>query len=286
MSSRGSALPSSRRPANTGRCFRTTADGRIALVSDWTEIAGRLQPLDRIVIQTRNTSVRLIAVVSGAELARDLADAGPAAPAEHLRIHAPAAMAAWARLAPCACCGSPGRIEGSNSAGLDCLHLCPTAECPVTRWSAMLETLAAPSPSRSAASFSAIPVEFPRIRPQAHRVAGGSMAFARLCQLLSEHGIAMRVTLTTAESTHQRVFVPALENAEADVLTAREDSTVLQVAPPAVRGYAVEGDLAAPTLQVIGPGDALLFACGAAPGEASAWGDALRHVFPALSAMI
>jgi hypothetical protein len=265
-----------------GRCFRTTADGRIAIADDGPRLFDRLRAFDRMALQARHTSARLIAVGPPPALVWDASGEDAADADGALRLHLPASVRPWARIAPCACCGSPGRIELRNRHDLDFLQVCALPGCPLDCWSDAVADLVQPS---AAVPRSAPESVFPRLDGTALRLHATPRALPRLLTGLAEQGVAIRVALRTAEVTHARVFVPEIEDDEGDggLLTVREATTVLQLALPAVRGFAIDGRDESRPLHVVGTHDAVLLTLSAAPCEAPAWREALFRTFPFLA---
>lgn len=127
-----------------GRCFRTDAEGNIALARDWHGLLTRARRFDRLIFQTRNSCVRLITLAALPPLTwsttRDCArdDQGD------LTLNLAHWAHARARLSHCSCCGSPGKIQIFDTAGTECLQLCAHPDIEPVDWADFLSPWIAP----------------------------------------------------------------------------------------------------------------------------------------------
>ena len=269
-----------------GRCFRTTADGRVALTDDWERLFGALAACDRLAVQTRHAYGRLIAVVPPPQLAEPV---GPwrSDTTGALRCRCETWHSAWARVEPCDCCGSAGRVEVHNRHGLDFLQLCALRRCQPDDWAACIGR-ALPAPDAAPAGA---PVEglVPRLLDprRCHPLEPGAAAL--LAARLTGGEFPVAFTLHTPEIEHTREIIPTFElDDPGRIATWRDGSTVAQLALPIVRGLAVDFHAAACPVHFIGLDDSVLLTLSGAEDEVASayWRTVVHEALPGLAAQL
>lgn len=267
------------------RCFRTTPEGRIAVTDDWVKLLNAMTRLGPVALQTRHAYARMVAVTLVPQLSwcaqrRCAADA-----VRSLQFHFDHWQCAWARLAHCDCCGSPGRIEVCNEHGLDFLQVCALPECQVADWADFLADVTLEDSGKD--DVVGIPFEsggFARAPAQAALVSNDVDQLVRLLTRLSEDEGSVSCTLVTEAVCHRREFSLNRVVAEDGVLTAGEGLSRFQLGLVASRRLAVTLREDGFHLHVVGADDALLLTLSGAAGASDnfLWKEALRAVFPAI----
>lgn len=266
------------------RCFRTTADGRIPLATDWPALWAAAQQLPRTVVQTRHTSARLVAVGPLPALHPDRAGTFARFEAGSLELRLPYWAQAWGRLEPCMCCGSPGRIEILNTAGAEFLQLCAAPECPLPTWSDVLNRLAPASTVAVEPPALAGGACLPLLADDAELVSSSPESLVPLLAGLADANVAIRCTLITGEARHERVFRPDYVAFSGGLLTTHGDNVTSQLALPAVTALAAELTATGWSLHAAGPGGTqlLTFSAASEPVAARAWSAALASAYSEL----
>ncbi len=258
-------------PAPTSRCFRTDAAGRIALRRDWPALFREITRLPAVAFQTRHAYARLVHYGPLPEL--EWSSSGAIARDQSSSIHLRCASwgDAWGRIAPCDCCGSPGRIEILNTHGAEFLQLCSAADRTLAEWASSLARLAAPLPRFEPARRPAVGFD---LAPDGLRtVAADGELLPILFSALLRENLPVRAMLRTPEATQIRALAPAHAFVDADVLSVGDGRTTLQLALAPVRRLALASD---DSLHVAGPGGTLLLSLAAAEGESRRWSAAVH----------
>ncbi len=272
-SSRLSVSPA--RPA-CSRCFRTDAEGRIALRRDWPALFSVLRHLPALALQSRHSYARLIHLGATPEIVWD--ESGRIGRSEDgsLQLHPDLWGTAWGHLEICACCDSPGFVEIQNARGGDILQFCPTIATTAADWAACLEQLVAPESDEALSSrLAGFPILPPGLHPL-HETAG---VLPALLAAMGREEVPMRFLLRTPEVAHLREFVPARISEEYPLMTATDGRTTVQLGLPAVQGLAVGPDL---SLHLAGPGQTLLLSLAPGKAHGALWRAALGVSFPSL----
>ncbi len=268
------------------RCFRTTSDGRIALVGNWLEMLVSARSLGRVAIQTRHAYARLVAFREVPEFLLCRKHGYAQSVDGSLRFHFDHWHRAWGRLAECDCCGTPGRLEVHNKHGLEFLQLCPIPGCEPADWARFLEAAAEDYSGLSAdvagAAGGRVAVSFPCLPAESQLISSNAYDVVPLLESLGGQGVAVRCSLRTAEAVHSRGFLTTHVDVADGVFTAGEKGARLQIGLPAVRGLALGTSPQGWTLHFTGPGDTSLLALTASAEADSqeAWRSALRDAFP------
>jgi hypothetical protein len=281
-------FPSAGSPVS-GHCFRTEADGRIALTRDWPRLLREATAGDRLAVQTRHTAARLVGLLDDCEITTGAAGAAGLLRDRRNSLHC--CFSRWARgwgwLRPCACCGSPGRIEVHQADGLDFLHLTPLPHSIPLAWSERLAAvtaraleMAAPTVARRESGFTR-----PRLARVDARFPFHREGFATLLSAFGDEGLPVRFTLRTAEIAHRCDFTPRQVWIHDATLTAGEAGFCAQLACPAACEFAVTADADGPALHIIDARQAVLLTISAAahPLGAATWRGALRAAFAGLA---
>lgn len=263
------------------RCFRTNAEGRIAVTDDWLKLLQTLERLGPVALQTRNACARMVAVMPVPALswcpqrrcARDEAGA--------LCFQLDHWHRAWARLAHCDCCGSPGRIEVCNRYGLDFLQLCALPECEAADWADILAEISRDDAGDEQEERSWEESGFVRVPAEARTVRGDGGHLEPLLARLADEAGSVGCMLAAGETWHRREFALKRVFSDAGVLTAGAGLSRFQLGLPAVRRLATTSWNGQTQLHVAGTDEALLLTLSAAGGAAgeNLWNEALRSVF-------
>lgn len=272
-----------------GRCFRTAADGRIALTQDWIALLRETHRAGRCVLQTRHASAYLVACAALPELSLQRGSASAVA-------HDQTAVwdfrfGSWGQAAgflrSCECCASPGRVEIHNRLGGEFFRACALSGSDPHDWSDYLAAIAAPGQTPPAIPASdAVPARFelPRLARAHVRLPFHLEALGALLSAFGDEGLAVRCTLRTADLIHQRDLVPRQVVEHGGMLNAGEPGARVQLAWPAAQGFALTSDAGGWALHVVGADDVLLLTFSAAldPTASITWSGALRAAFPGL----
>ncbi len=274
-----------------GRCFRTAADGRIALTRDWPALLRESYRAGRFAVQTRHASARLIKITDLGELALRAGGAIAVASDETgvLGFRFGSWGRAWGFLRSCECCGSPGRLEVRNRKGGEFLQFSALPVADPHSWSEYLAAVASSTvreghalalePATSAAAF-----ELPRLRRASVRLPFHLEGLGTLLNAFGDEGLAICCTVSTADLLHRRDIVPRGVTEHAGILSAGEPGARVQLAWPAVQALALTSDVTGWSLHIVGADDAVLLTLSAAadPRASAAWRGALRTAFPGL----
>jgi hypothetical protein len=275
-----------------GRCFQTTADGRIALTRDWETLLRESYRAGRMGVQTGHAFARLIAVFDVGEFA--LRSGGVRAIASDQTGMLDFRFAQWGRawgfLRPCACCGSAGRLEVRNRTGAEFLQLSAVPESDPHAWSDYLaavvgspieglDSMSAAEPAVSSSAFR-LPM-LPRVRV---RLPFDLESVGALLGAFGDEDVAVCCTVSTQELIHRRDLVPHCVSEHAGIITAGEEGACFQLAWTAARELALTSDVNGLSLHVVGAEDILLLTLSAAssPLAAASWHGALYAAFPRL----
>lgn len=283
-------LPVSRppsRPPHRGRCFRTDADGRIALAADFPRLLRTLARVGRVAVQTRHASARLVAVVAPSSVLAyaGSSDALLAADDGVVRCQLGRWRRAWGFLSPCPCCSSPGRVEIQDETGAELLQFCALPGSDPHGWSDYLDAVASPvesgaeNPSGRGAGHGRLPL------PAAHVWLPFDLdGLLALLAALGSEGLAVRCTLRTGGACHARDLVPRCCHEQDGLIDVGQPGAHFQLAAPAARGLAFTSDATGPALHVVGRDDTILLSFSAAldPLASTLWQRALGLAFPAL----
>ncbi|MGC4071944.1 MAG: hypothetical protein QM760_05410 [Nibricoccus sp.] len=279
--SRLSAIDAPRKPS---RCFRTSADGRIALTMDWLKLLAAARSLGRVAIQTRHAYARLVAFREVPEFLT-CPEGGYAQAADgSLRFYFQNWSRAWGRLAECDCCGTPGRLEVHNDHALEFFQLCPIPGCEPAAWADFLAattTGEVPPMAVGSANHGNAPAAFPRVPSGSRVLSDQAEQIVPLLSALGDDGIPLRCMMRTAEAIHSREFVTSHVDVTDGVLTAGEKGARLQIGLPAVRSLMLSMSAHGWMLHFAGPGEISLLALTASADVAAqdAWKSALRSAF-------
>lgn len=274
MSRLPALVPASAAPASTGRCFRTHADGRIALTRDWLVLLRESRRASRLALQTRHGSARLVAFATQAELSV-FSDPtrvvfGDAAGSLHCCVARWAQ--AWGWLRECACCGSPGRIEVHNAAGGEFLQLTAAPGGDAAAWSdylgAVVGTGDGPALTEEPGGFA-----LPRLVGAQARQPFQRDGFIALLQAFGDEELPLKFILRTAEIAHRRDICPRTILADDAMLHLGDTSASFQLAWPAVHELALTSDALGPALHLVDAQGAVLVSLSAAadPLAAATW---------------
>jgi hypothetical protein len=258
-------------------CFRTDAEGRIALACDWRALFHAVSRLGAVAVQSRHAYARLVHLGPLPTLA--WSDDGLVARDETgaLHLHCTGWSRAWGRLALCPCCESPGRIGVHNVNGAEFLQLCPMPQSPPAEWAECLarlttgEMVVTESTQRG---FAAIPLLPDGLQP----VAATGAVLPDLLSALGAEAVRLRVLMGTAEMTQVREFTPRCVSTDYPLLIASDIRVTVQLALPPVQGLGLADD---GSLHVVGPGGTLLLSLIAAgPAHTPGWRAAIQACLP------
>lgn len=284
-----SATPASKSTsvARPHRCFRTTADGRIPLVGCWPALFDACASWHDVALQTRHAYARL--VHRGALPRIDWTGSGAPALAASvdgtlaLHLGSWSRAQAWGRLALCACCGSPGRIELHHPTAGEFLHLSAPADLPAADWSHAIAPLVAETPGLDDAfQPSSSPPPTVRIPSPSRTLCRGGDRLAVFLSALGDEDTPITCQLRTGECTHTRRFIPLRVFVEDGVLSIGDTRSTFQVALPFIGVLAITYAAGTCTLHVGSAYDELLvsFSAGPKPKDAASWYEALAATFP------
>lgn len=232
---RASTHPFHHRPAP---CFRTDAEGNIALSRDWSGLLTGALRFDRVVLQTRNACARLVTLAPLPALT--LSELGHAQDDQGDLVFD---LSHWgqarAHLAHCSCCGSPGNIRVFDTAGRECLQLCAHPDTEPADWADFLAPLAAP-------------INVP-VHPLLHggfysgRTLTADAGATRcdpallpvLLNLFARSEASLNCSLHTPAATQRRRLSPRRVTCAHGLLTVADGVNTLQVALPALARIAV-----------------------------------------------
>lgn len=271
-------------PRKRSRCFRTSADGRIALTADWMKLLGAARSLGRVAIQTRHAYARLVAFREVPEFLSCPEDGYAQAADGSLRFYFQNWARAWGRLAECDCCGTPGRLEIHNAHALEFFQLCPIPGCEPAAWADFLAATAtgevAPMTAGNASHVN-VPVALPCLPSESRVLSEQAEEIVPLLNALGDDGIPLRCMMRTTEAIHSRGFVTSHVDVTDGVLTAGEKGARLQIGLPAVRSLMLSTAAHGWTLHFSGAGGVSLLALTAPADLAAqdAWRSALRSAF-------
>ncbi len=265
------------------RCYRTSAEGRIALRPDWLSLLETARGLGRVVVQTRHAFARLIAVVEipGFVVRED----GGAACANDgtMSFRFAGWRSAWGWLTACPCCGSPARVEAWNARGLPFFQICAPAQGGLDGWTEVFDALATEAGEDDPPDAS--PVEslgaLPKTPGDAYAVPFDEDLLMELLAALDRRDLPVQWILRTPEASHAREFVPRRAGIAQRALTIKDGlGQTLQVGLPAASALAV-GAGASRSLFIAGRDGSILveMAPPSAPSLASGWGAAVHEVF-------
>lgn len=262
-----------------GRCFRTDADGRIPLVNDWSTLGAGLRRAGRLVIQTRHTAARLIAVAPFPAL--DESDPRTIVGRDEtgaLHLASSHLQAAWGALQPCSCCRSPARIQVANAQGGAFLHLSALPDAEPDLWSAVFTDCLPATPSTPTLPNEGSSFHYLTLAKPFQRVAADPESLVTLLEEISRQQLPLICTLRTAEACHQRALSLLSVAVEGPLLSAGEYGARFQLAFPALRAFARTTDSdGSPILHLLGNHDALLLTLSAddQPAALASWAELL-----------
>jgi len=284
--SRIAASSSSRpcRASQAGPCFRTDADGRIALTHDWARIFSEARRFKALALQIRHTCVRLIHLGRMPELTWSGGVAFASQANGCLRLNSAMWIRATGRLATCACCGTPGRVELLNGCGVDFLQLCALPDCEADRWAGYLLDVS-PRQSASAPGKTVPPAAWPALPEGSISLCHDDTdeILAAFLATLAGAGLSFVARLQTPEVVHVRELNPQRVFLQRDVLTLQAGPATLQLGLAAVRSLALHFSAThGPQLHLLGATGALWLTLAAPAGVSGAthWLAALRAAFP------
>jgi hypothetical protein len=222
-----------------GPCFRTDAEGNIALSRDWHGLLIRARRFDRLIFQTRNSCVRLITLAPFPPLiwsnTRDCArdDQGD------LTLDLAHWAHARARFSHCSCCGSPGKIQVFDTAGVESLQLCAHPDIEPADWADFLSPWVAPL---NAAPATPPPRVFHPGRAFADRPGAtdrGVSLLPVLLDLFARSEASLDCNLPTPAVTQRRRLTPRRITCEHGLLTVTDGVHTLQIILPALSRLSV-----------------------------------------------
>ena len=269
--------------SRVSRCYRTSAEGRIALQPDWPLLLETARGLGRVVLQTRHVFARLIAVteVPGFAVRED----GGAVCAKDgtLGFRFSEWWRAWGWLTACPCCGSPARVEVWNARSLPFLQICAPAQGGLEGWAGVLDALATDTEDDDALAASALTAgEFlPKTPRDAHAMRFDEDLLLELLASLDNHDLPVQWILRTPEACHAREFAPRRAGIAQRALTIKDGvGHTLQLGLPAARSFAI-GTGASRSLYIGGQDDSLLveMAPPADPAFETIWRAVVHGVF-------
>ncbi|MDF3057052.1 MAG: hypothetical protein K0R17_1267 [Rariglobus sp.] len=258
--------------------FRTDAAGNIPLSRDWFSLLSRTGAFNRIVLQTRNTCVRL--VTSGPLPALTWSPTRESAHDTHgtFTLHSGLWHQAYARLEPCACCASPGKLQVFDAAGAERLQMCAVPEISSTAWAACLAPLAAPCNATLRPAPRGIFYPGPRFHPPAGISLHDPALLPALFDLFAREAASFTCTLPSPAATQRRELTPRHLTFEHGLLTASDGQHTVQIVLPAVHHLAWRNDHRQRPLHLVGREGTHLLELGPAgtPDGACLW-SALLH---------
>lgn len=213
--------------------FRTDSEGDFPLSSDWPALLAALGGLPLVVSQTRNVAARLVTLgpFPALDWTPDRSEARDEASA--LVLLASLWSAAFARVAHCRCCGSVGRIQITDSTGVECLQVCPHPDIDPADWAALLAPFAAaPGEAVFRRPFSSFASAGSRPAPQACRVPASVVP--ALLDLFRREESPLLVELPSPAAGQRREMVPARLSIRHGLLTAADGVHTLQLVLPAL----------------------------------------------------
>jgi hypothetical protein len=266
------------------RCYRTSAEGRIALRPDWPVLLETARGLGRVVVQTRHMFARLIAVADiPGFVAR--ADGGSACAEDGtLSFRFSEWWRAWGWLTACPCCGSPARVEVWNARALPFLQVCAPAQGGLEGWAGVLDALATGTEDDAdALTASALTAgeSLPKTPRDAHAMRFDEDLLLELLASLDSRDLPVRWILRTREACHAREFAPRRAGIAQRALTVKDGAGhTLQLGLPAARSLAI-GTGASRSLYIGGRDDSLLveMAPPADPAFETLWRAVVHGVF-------
>jgi hypothetical protein len=270
--------------SRVSRCYRTSAEGRIALRPDWPLLLETARGLGRVVVQTRHGFARLIAVT---ELPGFVArEDGGAVCAEDgtLSFRFPGWWRAWGWLTACPCCDSPARMEVWNARALPFLQICAPAQGGLEGWAGVLDALATGTDDDAGAPDAPAPAtgEFlPKLPRDAHALRFDEDLLLELLAAFDSHELPVQWILRTPEASHAREFAPRRAGIAQRALTIKDGAGhTLQLGLPAARSLAI-GTGASRSLYIGGQDDSLLveMAPPAGPACETIWRAVVHGVF-------
>jgi len=263
-------------------CFRTTSDGRIALIPNWEKLLSGAAKLPRVSLQTRHNFARLVSTVSLNELIALASDEPNKAT---LMCQPETWHQAWGRVAFCPCCQSPGRVEICNQYGLDVLQICAFPEHSIEEWADYIGQNYSPDTGTASADQlrrNQTPLEFPKIPTNAIAVAITGHSLLTLFEIARHDRIPVEATLDSGSTQHLQLMALSRATVDNGILSLRSPGAHAQIALPSVHSLAVSSPAGYQHLHLVGANHACLFTFTAHPSRLDDWDDALATLFPKL----
>lgn len=263
--------------------FRTHEDGRIPLSLDWERLFHALQRFNRVAVQSRHAYARMV-VTQVPPVFPHLRSDLPAISADGTLGFNPApGVRAWGRVEECPCCGSPGRVEFTNSRGEEFLQICSVPQTEAQTWGDAVMEMLPPLGECGAGGSLHASSGAPLVTPSAERLPADQEILCRLLADMGKHEITLLVTLQTVEACHVHPLCPRNVTVDDGVLTLSENSTWVQLALCGMQAFAVETARSEWPLSVIGPANTCLLRMVVQGENRNAWKNALRSAFSALA---
>ena len=224
------ATPSTTTPPASAAPRRACAspDAGLRLRDDLEFLRREVARLPDLVVQLRHHDARLVT-------ARSLSELGSG-----LRLPTRATGPVVGHSAPCACCGSPGRIALHDAADREFLQLCATADCAPSIWMDLLLDLL-PRPADHARRSLAARPDRMHLPPSAWSDSAPFDADPRaaqaLCRVLNNvwsDPFALEIALRIPGASLAVPFAPDTGSVEHGLLTLRSADATLQLLLPAV----------------------------------------------------
>jgi|GEM_PF-3053242 len=260
-------------------CFRTTPEGRIPLVPNWDKLLSGASKLPAVSLQTRHNFARLVTNSPLAFLLAPQSDEPRNASLSCLKANW---HHAWARVAFCPCCQSPGRVEICNRYGLDVIQICAPTDFSIDDWALYIgqnHLAAATRPATSEAQHNDHHATFPTVPSNAVLVANTGQSLPNLLEIILRDEIPVEATLDSEASRHSQLMILRSVALLNGLLTLHAKGSHAQIALSTVRSLAVSEQAGCLNLHAVGAERTCLFTFCAHPTRIDDWAAALRTVF-------
>ncbi|MEO0508959.1 MAG: hypothetical protein AAF065_03745 [Verrucomicrobiota bacterium] len=256
-----SGIPSSRLKYS----FETSADGRIRLSPDWSQILSSIGLLPRFYSQVEHAYGRIATKMTRKELFHSIMGQP-----DQTTISTPENFCGWwsadARIQTCQCCGSPGQINIRNSQETSFLQFNPAADVSATDWARVIYATVRPKWSKTSkreepdASENTIPLP-----DSAVDLGVRGSDCVELIERISQREKAVRVTIHTPEVALSKTVALNMVSNEAGLLRCRGKDTIIYISCGAIHETAAhfcEGHI---ELLMVGPQGEVLFSIRSGP---------------------
>jgi hypothetical protein len=221
------------------RRFRTDTEGNIPLARDWFGLLNQTRRFDRVVIQTRNTCVRLITLGSAPALAWSLGCGLARDDRSGLTLRPSRLGQALGRLAHCTCCGSAGNIRFFDMTGVECIQLCAHPDTEPASWADFLAPFTAPLNATHHPLPSGLFCTGADFKVHPDTVLHDPGLLFVLLDLFAGNNTPLACTLHTPGAIQHRALIPRRISSLQGLLTVTDATTTLQIVLPALRHLAV-----------------------------------------------